>query len=145
MVDEASETNIKANSKASTTEKQGKLADESTLDRLETATPLSATNSGVMMTEEQGRLAKRLSLVQLDDVDSGNDAAEAGRQAQRTSLALNTEIMRLPLDYPLLHIGYIDEESLQGFLSQSATTEPIDRDRLQHQRHRSAVVFSRKN
>ncbi|KAF7933701.1 uncharacterized protein EAE98_003410 [Botrytis deweyae] len=74
MVDEASETNVKANSKASTTGKQGKLADESTLDRLETAAPLGETDPGVMMTEEQGRLAKRLSLVQLDGVGSRNDA-----------------------------------------------------------------------
>ncbi|TGO12286.1 hypothetical protein BTUL_0091g00310 [Botrytis tulipae] len=72
-VDEASETNDNAISKISTTERQGKLAVESTLDRLENAASLGANDPGVMMTEKQGRLAERLSLVQLDDVDSRND------------------------------------------------------------------------
>ncbi|THV46635.1 hypothetical protein BGAL_0371g00090 [Botrytis galanthina] len=70
---EASETNDEVNSRGSTTEQQGKLADESTLERLETAASLGATDPGVMMTENQGVLAERLSLVQLDDVDSRND------------------------------------------------------------------------
>ncbi|KAF7952179.1 uncharacterized protein EAE97_001676 [Botrytis byssoidea] len=72
-VDEAGETNDKVISKISTTEQQGKLAVESTLDKLETAASLGANDPGVMMTEKQGRLAERLSVVQLDDVDSRND------------------------------------------------------------------------
>ncbi|TGO40588.1 hypothetical protein BHYA_0034g00070 [Botrytis hyacinthi] len=72
-VDEASETNDKANSKESTSEQQGKLTDESILDRLETVASLGASDPRVMMTKKQGRLAERLSLVQFDAFGSRND------------------------------------------------------------------------
>ncbi|ESZ89494.1 hypothetical protein SBOR_10122 [Sclerotinia borealis F-4128] len=65
-------TKDKANSKASTTEEQGKLADRVALDRLYVGDSFEATDPEIMMTEEHGRLAERLALVQLSPVGSGN-------------------------------------------------------------------------